>query len=183
MNRIAHISRIFRILFQIILVLLPLFTIISWIVVPSNFDLGGRFTGISYSPIPPNLHINYTLTPVVKILGFLVNMLTVGATMLILYFLVKLFRNYQREQIFSLANVRIFRNVGYSLIIWQILVPIQQALLSVILTWQNGPGQRILAASFSSNNIAVVLIAFIVILISWIMAEGHKLQEEHEYTV
>jgi hypothetical protein len=53
----------------------------------------------------------------------------------------------------------------------------------VVLTWKNGPGERILAMSFSSNNIVVILIACIVILISWIMAEGHKLQEEHEYTV
>ena len=183
MDKIAHISKIFRIFFQIILVLIPLFTILSWTMVPNTLDLGGSVNGISYSPIPPNLHINYTLTPIIKILGFFINMLTVGMAMLILCFLVRLFRNYERQQIFSLINVRIFRNVGYSLIVWQILIPFQQALLSVLLTWQNGPGQRILATSFSSNNITVVLIACVVILISWIMAEGHKLQEEQEYTV
>lgn len=183
MNRIARISRMFRLLFQIVLVFMPLFTVLSWILVPNALDLGTGGNGISYSPIPASLHIDYTMTSGIKVLGFLANMLTVGTAMVMLYFLIRLFRNYERHQIFSLANVRIIRNVGYTLIIWQILIPIQQALLSVVLTWKNGPGERILAANFSSNNIAVILIACIVILISWIMAEGHKLQEEHEYTV
>ncbi len=183
MNRIARISRIFRLLFQIVFVFMPLFTVASWIILPATLHIGVAGNGISYSPIPETLHINYVMGSGVKVLGFLVNMLTVGMAMLILYFLIKLFKNYERQQIFSLINVRILRNVGYSLIIWQILIPIQQALLSVVLTWNNGPGQRFLAANFSSNNIVVILIACIVILISWIMAEGHKLQEEQEYTV
>ena len=183
MNRIAYISRIFRLLFQIVFVFMPLFTIVSWLVLPSTLHLGVAGNGLSYSPIPEALHIAYVMTSGIKVLGFLINMLTVGTAMLILYFLIKLFRNYERQQIFSLANVRILRNVGYTLIIWQILIPIQQALLSVVLTWNNGPGQRFLAANFSSNNLVVILIACIVILISWIMAEAHKLQEEHEYTV
>lgn len=103
--------------------------------------------------------------------------------MLISYFFIKLFRNYEYKNIFSLNNVHIVRNIGYTLIIWQILIPIRQALLSLLLTWHNGPGKRVLVAHFDNNNITIILIAFIVILISWIMAEGYKLQQEQKYTV
>ena len=183
MNRIAKISLIFRILFQVMLIALPLFTVISWIMLPDQVGLGINHNMISYSPIPEGLQIEYLITPGVKVLGFLISMLTVSTGMFIFYQLVRLFKNYENEKIFSLKNVRLIRNVGYALIIWQVLVPISKALLSVILTWDNGPGHRMLETSLSSTNIAVIIIAFIVILISWVMAEGHKLQEEQEYTV
>ncbi len=184
MDKIAHISAVFRILLQIILVIMPLSIASSWIIAPHDIVFHGKLIGIFYSsPIPVNLHIGYAITFEIKVLGFLVNMLTVGTVMLILYFLVQLFKNYQHKKIFSLENVSIIRNIGYALIAWQVLIPIKQALLLLLLTWRNGPGERIVAANFSDNNVAVILIAFVVILISWVMAEGHKLQEEQEYTV
>ena len=186
MDNIVNISRFFRLLFQIFFVVILLFTIIEWIMLPTSGVIPGGYNIIlyyHYNPIPSGLHLDYIITSKVRILGFIVSMLPVGMLMLILYCLIKLFRNYERKHIFSLKNVQIIRNIGYSLIAWQLLIPIQQALLSVILTWHNGPGKRVLVANFSINNITVIIIAFIVILISSIMAEGHKLQEEQEYTV
>ena len=186
MDNIAHISRFFRLLFQIFLVVIPLFTVIRWVMLPTSSVVSDHYHMLfyyHYNPVPPGLHLDYTITPQVKILGCIVSMLTVGMLMLILYFLIKLFRNYQHKRIFLLDNVRIIRNIGYSLIVWQLLIPIQQALLSVILTWHNGLGGRVIVANFSVDNITIILIAFIVILISSIIAEGHKLQEEQEYTV
>lgn len=186
MDKIAYISRIFRLLLQIFFIFIPLFTVSRWVMLPaSGIVSGGNNMHFYYynNPIPSGLQLNYTITFSVKILGFVANMLTVSALMLILHFLIKLFRNYEHKNIFSLKNVRVIRNVGYTLIVWQILIPIKQALLSIILTWRNGPGERILSANFNGDNITVILIAFIVILISSIMAEGHKLQKEQEYTV
>jgi hypothetical protein len=182
MERIAKVSRIFRILFWIAFIVLPLFNIISWILVPESISFGSSIFGIDYTPIPSGLAIE-VLTPGIQVLAFLVDMLIIAPNMLLLFWLIKLFSNYEQHKIFTLENVKLIRNVGYTLIVWQILTPIHQALLSLVLTLYNAPGHHIVEASFDSNNLAVILIAFIVILISWVMAVGHKLQEEQEYTV
>ena len=183
MQRIAKVSRVFRIIFQMLLILMPLFTIISWLILPDQLRLSSSIGSIAYNPIPNDLNVPALITPMTRVLGFLINMLTVGINMSIFYFLVRLFRNYEREQIFSLTNARLIRKVGYALLVWQILRPIQTALMSLMLTWHNPPGQRELLVSFSSNNLAVILIACIVILISSVMAEAYKLQQEQEYTI
>lgn len=182
MDRIVSVSRIFRILFIIVFILVPLFSIVSWMITPDAVQIGTSTFGLQYSPIPVDLHIAL-LTPGVKVLAFFVDILVVAPNMLLLFFLIKLFGNYQKEKIFTLENVKLIRNVGYTMLVWQIMTPIHQMLLSVVLTMHNPPGQHIIEASFSSTNLAVLLIAFIVILISWIMGVGHRLQEEQEYTV
>lgn len=182
MDRIVKVSRIFRVLFIIVFILVPLFSIVSWIITPAALQLGTSSFGIQYSPIPTDLHIAL-LTPGVKVLAFFVDAFVVAPNMLLLYFLIKLFTNYQQEKIFTSENVKLIRNVGYTMFVWQIMTPIHQMLLSMVLTLHNPPGQHIIEASFSSTNLAVLLIAFIVILISWVMGVGHRLQEEQEYTV
>ncbi len=182
MDRIVKISHLLRILFWCVLVIMPLGTAISWILLPQTIHLGGSIFGLSYSPIPMGI-TTAIITPGIKAMGFLLDMGLVLPNMLLLYFLIRLFNHYQRQQIFSLENVRLIRNVGWTLIVWQLLTPIHEALLSLVLTWHNAPGQHVLEASFGSNNIAVILIALIVILISWVMAVGLKLQEEQDYTV
>lgn len=182
MDRIVKVSRVFRIIFMLVFILVPLFSIISWIIAPSALQLGTNAFDMQYSPIPMDLH-TIVLTPGIKLLAFFVDILVVGPNMLLLFFLIRLFGNYQREKIFTAENVKLIRNVGYTLFIWQIMTPIHQMLLSLVLTMHNPPGQHILEASFGSTNLAVLLIAFIVILISWVMGVGHQLQEEQEYTV
>ena len=57
------------------------------------------------------------------------------------------------------------------------------AAMDIDITGERMPNPITVTMSFNSSNVPVILIACIVILVSWIMAEGHKLQEEHEYTV
>lgn len=182
MQRIVKISRIFRIIFLIVLFIVPLFKVISWIMAPYTIHIGTAAFGLSYNPIPSGLQL-VMLTPGVKVSAFLIDMLVIAPNMLVLYFLTRLFGNYQQQQIFTAENVKLIRNIGYTLLIWQVLTPIQQALLSLVLTIHNPPGLHIIQASFSSNNIAVIFIALIVIVISWVMGVGHKLQQEQEYTI
>ena len=57
--------------------------------------------------------------------------------------------------------------------------------MSAALTWGNprGSHERMAAISFSGTNVAILLTALLIILISWIMAEGHKLAEDQKYTI
>jgi hypothetical protein len=75
------------------------------------------------------------------------------------------------------------RNIGYTLLITQIANPICQALLTLVLTWQNPLGQHYATISLNGTNLGLILMSVLIILISWIMAEGYKLQEEQQYIV
>ena len=79
--------------------------------------------------------------------------------------------------------MRYIRNIGYALIVTQVIDPIYQGIMGFVLTWHNPPGHRFSAISLDQTNIGVILIALIVILISWIMSEGCKLREEQQLTV
>jgi hypothetical protein len=101
----------------------------------------------------------------------------------ILSMLIKLFSLYAKGEIFSLNNVRYIKNIGYALLIGQIVHPIYQGLMGLVLTWHNPPGHRFASVTFDQVNLGILLVALLVILISWIMAEGCKLQEEQKLVI
>ena len=101
----------------------------------------------------------------------------------ILYSLIKLFKLYEKAEIYSINSVRYIRNIGYALIITQLVNPIYEGLMGVALTWHNPTGHRFASISLDQTNIGIVLVALLVILISWIMAEGCKLREEQQLTI
>lgn len=55
--------------------------------------------------------------------------------------------------------------------------------MSAFLTYGNPKGPRLAQVSISGGDLSIVVIALIVIVIAWIMAEAQKLQHEQEYTV
>jgi len=106
--------------------------------------------------------------------------------MFVLYFLIKLFRQYEKGEIFLIENVRYIRNIGYTLLIGQLLNPIYDGLISADLTWGNHyvqKGMRIASVTFDNTNITVLLTSLFIILISWIMAEGYQLRAEQQLTI
>ncbi len=58
-----------------------------------------------------------------------------------------------------------------------------QALIGFMLTWRNPPGHRFVSITLDQTNIGIILVALMVILISWIMLEGCKIREEQQLTV
>lgn len=182
MNKIKHVSLFFRLIFQIVFIALPVLLIASWIVAPDELVL---LIGIfRLNPIPAAYHgaILHTLTISEKTLGFLVSSIPMIVQMLVLYFLIKLFKLYEKGNIFSIQHVRYIRNIGYALLIGQLIQPFYQFVMG-FLTLHNPPHHRFAAITLDQTNIGMILTALLVILISWIMAEGCKLHEEQQLTV
>lgn len=155
----------------------------TWIIAPLPWNMvmhGIRFLA---NAIPEGVPILHPLTLENKILGAAITTIPLIISELILYFLIKLFTLYRQSKIFTLQNVRYIRNVSYTLLMGQIVNPFNQALLTAALTWQNPHGQRIIRITLDGTNFGIVLMALLIILISWIMAEGYKLQEEQQYIV
>jgi Protein of unknown function (DUF2975) len=93
-----------------------------------------------------------------------------------------LFR-YERGEIFSLSNVTYIKKIGYALFINQFVSAMSQGFVSAIVTFHNPHGFRYANITVTRIDLAMVLAAFLIILISWIMAEGCRLREEQQLTI
>jgi hypothetical protein len=189
MNKIKRISLFFSIIFQIAFVGIILSEILTWLFAPQSlFALkanGFYMIPLSYfANLADSKHMMPLIfTPLTKFLCFLVNMIPASIELFILYSLIQLFRLYQKGNIFALQNVRYIRNVGYGLLATQLISPIYQALIGMALTSQNPPGHHFAMFGISTTDLGMILIAFLIILVSWIMAEGCKLHDDQQLTI
>jgi hypothetical protein len=144
--------------------------------VPSEF---GRFASF----IPNNVEILNPLTPLTRLYGFLIYAPIIILLAFIFLFFVKLFKSYERLEIFSLSAVNHIKRIGYLLLAIECIKPGVEFLLSMVLTWHNPPGHRYAIVSVSDTDLTTIFIAFIIILVSWIMSEGSRLKEEESLTI
>ncbi|MEM9242983.1 MAG: DUF2975 domain-containing protein [Pseudomonadota bacterium] len=186
MRKIQYTSRFFKWVFIIAFIILPITLIVFWYKAPWPMAIKAAHYGInlSYMPkLPPHAHIADSFSMTTKLLGFMISLIPMTINLSVLYLLIRLFNNFERSAIFALKNVRYCRWIGYALFIGQVLNPIHELLLSMAVTWQNPPGERIASLSFSGSNVGILLLALLIILISWIMGEAYKLKDEQRYTV
>lgn len=183
MNRIRNVSLFFRIVFQMLFIALPILLIASWMVAPDEKVMLLGFVRLNAIPLPYTNKILHTLSVNEKILGCLISAIPMIVNMLTLYFLIQLFKLYEKADIFSSNHVRYIRNIGYTLLLGQLIHPIYHFTMGIVLTIHNPPHHRFAAITMGQTNIGILLTAILVILISWIMAEGYKLREEQQLTV
>lgn len=181
MNKIQRVSMFFRVLFQVLFVTLPVLELIGWTTAPEPLSFFAHI--VEFSVIPNSYPILHTLSNTERMMGFMLDLTTVSIELVTLYFLIKLFRLYEAGEIFSLNNVRYIRNIGYALLAGQLFSPVHQLLMGLVLTLNNPHGHRFIAVTFKQNNVGILLMSLLVILVSWIMAEGCRLREEQLLTV
>lgn len=182
-KKIKKISKLFRILFQIAFIMQPILLCVFGYNLLFNHFLGISQLNFTMIFFPPARHVIFPLSQSTQLYAFLLSTIPVIISELMLYFLIKLFYLYEKAEIFTLQSVQYIRYVGYALLIGQIINPFYQFTSGVILTWNNPPGQHYAEITFTGSNMATILVALLIILISWIMTEGYKLQEEQKYTV
>lgn len=186
MNKIQRVSRFFRVLFQICFVGYPVLVALGWALVSVDKPYLLDDRGLTYGVVPDAYMggvIQHALSASEKLQGFLVSMPSLSIGLLALYFLIKVFRCYERSEIFSLNIVHYLRNIGYLLLAGQFVGLVREGVLGWVLTRHNPPGHGMAVLSFSQTNLGIILVALLVILMSWIMAEGLKLKEEQQLTV
>jgi len=101
----------------------------------------------------------------------------------IIYGIVKLrrlFSLYENGIIFSKDNVGCFLGMGWALIVLVVAETVSTSILSVVLTFANPPGQRMLTVGFSSGDFTTLCSGLAVLLVSWAMDEGRRIKEEQE---
>jgi len=60
------------------------------------------------------------------------------------------------------------------------LAPVYRAVLSVLVTLQNGPGKRELTLNLSSDDYLMLLIGVVLLAISSVMADAARIAEDNE---
>ena len=178
MDKIARVSKKFRVLFQVLFYLIPILVLWFWVVVHSPYDL--------FSPLGFTSHLvsgPITVNALTRILGFLVSTLPYSIMMYCLYQLIQIFKNYEKGQIFVLNNVNCYRKLGYALFAKVVAGMIYDPLISIIMTFQNPPHHRLISISFSGADFATLLTGGVILLISWVMKEAHNISTEQELTI
>ncbi len=118
-----------------------------------------------------------------KLLGFLISLIPVGFKTAALLFLMKLFGLFEKREFFSKESVLYIRKLGFCLLFGQLVYPFYMGMMTLALTMNNPPGMRNITVGFEGEQASLTIVALIVILVSWIMNEGRKLQEESEATI
>lgn len=180
MNKIQKVSFFLRSFFQIIFFVLPILLVLFWLFAPVLYPL---YPYAATYFIPSGIEILHPLSVTNCLFGFLINLLPTVVTMYILHFLIKLFSLYEKGAIFTYENAKYIKKIAITMLIGQFVRFIYEVLISIALTIDNPAGHRVGTITFNNYDVYNIITAIMLIVISWIMAEGAKLKEEQSLTV
>lgn len=173
-KRIQRVSGTFRLLFTVLIFLIPAVTLTYWMFF--NY-LPAGFT----AELP--VAVSQTLPLKTLLLAFSVSLIPVSVAVYAAINLKELFKLYERGIVFSEQNVNYVRRLGYALMSWVVANLLFVVLISIVLTFNNMPGERIIAAQFGVSDVGTLIIGAVVLLVSWVMKEASKLESELAHTV
>ena len=120
------------------------------------------------------------LTNSTRVMYLLWDVLSLAVILAALFKLWQLFGEYLHSRIFSQRALTSLRGFARWVLVGAFLQPLYRAVLSVIVTWQNGPGKRELTINFSSDDYLVLLLGVVILAISSVMAEATRIAEDNE---
>lgn len=168
LQKIRRTSLIFHKLITMLMVLLPTTVLLMWAFV----DLKTLELGWSEAEIGP-------LTVFERIAAAALSTLPLSITLIALFNLRRLFGLYAQGNIFETANVRCFRNMGWALILIMPANVLFHSALSVLLSFDQMAGERMLAIGISSDDVGVAVVGGVIVIISWVMAEAADLSRDN----
>ena len=193
MTRIKNISLLLQWTFGAYLVLLPLGSLFFWIVsalVPWEgtlmgvlfeqgiWDITVRAVGKTYSIVDINFSWAARL---IGLIGDFSGECFKWVAALYVFMLLKL---YVKEDIFSKIHAHYFKRIGQFILLYGTLgLLLGGSFHSIAVTFNNPPGERILAISFGTPNLTMLVMASVITLIGWVTLEGFKILSEQDLTI
>jgi hypothetical protein len=120
------------------------------------------------------------LTLQTRVLFALWDLLTSAVLLAALYHLWQLFGEYLHARVFGVRALASLRGFARWMLVAAAASPILRAVLSVIGTWQNGPGHRQIVLNLSSDDYMKLLFGVVILAISSVMAEAARIAEDNE---
>ncbi|OJW53390.1 MAG: hypothetical protein BGO67_01420 [Alphaproteobacteria bacterium 41-28] len=188
MHPIQKVSSYLIWIFNVLLIAFPLWIVSIWILVKWAPFKNLIAQGFISTPIQtPEGLINLAhlkLTPLSWSIGIFGAFVSIVPLFLGLLVLKHLFQNYRDGNIFSLENAQKYKYLGWLFLLDGLLAkPICDMLLILSATLSNPTGHRYISINFGTPNLEVLFSGVLVIVISWVMAEGYKLQEDQSLTI
>ncbi len=115
-----------------------------------------------------------------QVLGALFSLLPAAVTLAMLRRLWEVFGEYAQGRVFSRCALVSLRGFARWVLIDAALAPIYDAALSIVATWENGPGKREVVVQFGSDNYTQLLFGLVVLAISTVMVEAARVAEDNE---
>lgn len=173
LERIQYASKQLNRLFFALIIVLPVLNLWYW---------------FSFNSLPPMLidlpvDVKREVSTGGLFLAFLLSLLPLGVVVFGLITLRRLFRLYEKGIVFSKANVNYIRRLGHVLLLWVLASMLFTTLIGLVVTYANPPGQRLLVVSLDLFDMTALISGAVVLLISWVMDEGRKLEDEQAHTI
>ncbi|TXI92414.1 MAG: DUF2975 domain-containing protein [Neisseriales bacterium] len=179
--KLATISKRVQLILKIIFILLLFFISYSWLFPQSSFShavLGPSLGGYATESQIDQFQLNNQL------IGFTGSFLGLLPLFIGLRWLIKLFTNYARGEIFTVINVKSYSRLGYLCLLSALLFqPLSQMILAIAVSINYPKGHRFIAFSFDNTNLTAIIVGICLIVIAYVMQIGHELQEEQKLTV
>lgn len=187
-NRIQTVSSYLVTIFNLLLFILPIASVLSWFYIDTPFIQQWISKGILFTPVQTPAGIVYldkvSWTPLTKTLGLASELIELLPFFISLFILKSIFKNYQNSKIFTTQNARSYKHLGWLFLAHACLAkPLSDLLLVGATTLSNPPGQRYLSFGLGTPNLESVFCGSILLVISWIMLEASKLQDEQTLTI
>lgn len=172
--RIKRVSRRFRWIFSSLVIGIPIFDSLFWLMY-NHLPASGAFILTSQQAA--------ALDSTTLFLLFVVSLIPVSVATYGMFILSQLFRLYERGIVFSAENVKLYRRLGFVIIGWVVAIFVHIPLSSIIETMNNAPGERNITLGFEIVDSFTILVGMVVIVISWVMDEGRQLEDEQSLIV
>jgi len=178
MQRIQKVSGYLLVLFNVLLISLPVLIVLQWVGFPELLERTVQTPEgyVALNTVP--------WTPLSKFLGVAAEILGLIPFLLSLLVLKAIFRNYQKGEIFTVSNAMKYKKLGW-LFLWDALVitSLSQTLMVFAITMTNPPGHRYINIQFGVPNMKALFCGVLLLVISWVMLEASKLREEQRFTI
>ncbi|MBP6013731.1 MAG: DUF2975 domain-containing protein [Alphaproteobacteria bacterium] len=166
---LAHASKIAAVIFLIV-------NVFMWLVSGVVVDAAR-----SQSSLPAPMKI--TMTTEATMLALAVSTAYVALLAVALWSIAKLFTEFSKGAIFVPETGVYLRRAGLYLLVFAALAPVFRAMIGVIVTMANPPGERALSISFSSHEVILGLIAALLVMLGHIMAEASDIADDNSRIV
>ena len=188
MNHIQKASSILLVVFNCLLVATPCGIALLWLCIEAGWVKELLSQGILMKTVstPEGLvnlsQVKWTfLSKSISCLGHSLGLLPLFLGFLLLK---SVFKNYQIGNIFSVANAKNYGKLGLLLFLDALLTtPLSQMLMTLGVTISNPPGHRFVSLSFGTLNLEILFCGALVMVISWVMMEGSRINEDNRLTV
>lgn len=122
--------------------------------------------------------LTVALTPLKRALGLGLTLVPVAFAALAFVRLSRVFAKFERGAFFKQETVDGLRATAWAGVWATITKLFVTPLLYVAMTFDNPPGERMLAVSVSSNDLIFLMFAVTFLVLAWVMSEGRRIADD-----